>query len=401
VICVPKISVITPAYNAAATIGRTIASVQAQTFGDWEHIIIDDGSTDDTRAAVDAVRDTRLRYYYQTNQGPGEARNHGIRVSQGKYLIFLDAGDWWDNQCLATLLSRLEECGPGWASHCDWAYADNEGNVGKPHSSAFAAGEGLHTLLLYNPMAIHTVLIPRRAITAAGGFAREGMLEDWHLWLRLARTGYRFTHAPVLLAYYHRQPGSRSCNVELRKTERLATLDEFWAGVDSTDPLQSIRGESYGTAHVDMCVSYFGQGDVSTALTEFDAAVAHNKPVMATIDAYYRIAYAEQSAHGRATEQLGEDLDELTAAWRMNRLLAHIDQHYPSEEAGAAHRAAHAALGLACYNEGRYAAARTHLISAMSIEPRAIVDPVLFGTLAKTFIPDRLLDVGRRWKNRQ
>lgn len=392
----PKISIITPAYNAAATIGRTIASVQAQTFADWEHIIIDDGSTDDTRAVVDAARDSRLRYYYQSNQGPGEARNHGIRASHGEYLIFLDAGDWWDDQCLLTLLSRLEECGPGWASHCDWAYADSEGNIGKTHSSAFAAGEGLHTLLLYNPMAIHTVLIPRRAVTIAGGFAREGMLEDWHLWLRLARAGYCFTHAAALLAYYHWQPGSRSRNVEQRKAERLATLDEFWDGVDPIDPLQSIRGESYGAAHVDMCVSYFGQGEALSALTEFDAAVAHHRPVMAAVDTYYRIAYAEQSAHGQATGQLQESLNEAIAISRMEQLLAHIDENYSRDEARAAYRAAHTALGLAYYHERRHAPARGYLWSTVRKDPMAIFDRTVEGTLVRTLLPMGLLDNVRK-----
>lgn len=388
----PHISVITPAYNAAATIGRTIASVQAQTFADWEHIIIDDGSSDDTRAVIDATRDSRLRYYYQPNRGPGEARNHGLRISHGEYVIFLDAGDWWSEVCLEILTARLQDKGPGTISHGDWAYADSQGNVGRTQSSAFSAGEGLQTLLRFNPLAIHTALVPRQAVVDVGGFAPWGMLEDWHLWLQLARAGYRFVHAPALVAYYHWQPDSRSRNIDRRKSERLATLDEFWATLDPGHPLQSIRGQSYATAYIDLCVSRFGQGDDGQALAEFDAAVAAYRPVIEQIDTYYRVAYAEQSAHEGTTEQLRETLDATAAGRRIDQLLDHIHRHYSPDETRHASRAAHAALGLAHYHERRHAPARSHLMSAVRADPSAILDLDVGGTLAKTLMPAKWLD---------
>ena len=388
----PQVSVITPAYNAAVTIGRTIASVQAQTFHDWEHIIIDDGSTDDTRAAVDAARDSRLRYTYQPNQGPAEARNHGIRVSHGDQVIFLDADDGWDERCLERLQARSKAESPGAITHGDWAYIDSEGHIGRTRCTAFAAGDSLNTLLLGNPMAIHSVLAPRQAIIDVGGFATSGMLEDWHLWLRLARAGHHFVHTPALVAYYFWQPGSRSRNIERRKSERLATLDEIWATVGVADPLQSIREPSYATAYIDLCVSRFGQGDDVEALAEFDAAVARHRPVMEQIDTYYRIAYAEQSAHEGATEQLRETLDQEAAGRRIDRLLDHIREHYSAAEARTARRAAYAALGMAHYHERRHAPARAYLWSAVRSNPAALLDRTVGGTLARALMPVRLLD---------
>ena len=88
----PKVSIILPTYNRADTILRAIRSVQSQTFQDWELIVVDDGSTDDTASLVDGI-DPRLILIRQENRGFTEARNAGIRASKGDYLAFLDSDD--------------------------------------------------------------------------------------------------------------------------------------------------------------------------------------------------------------------------------------------------------------------------------------------------------------------
>lgn len=396
----PRISVITPAYNAAAQIGRTIASVQAQTYRDWEHIIIDDGSTDESRAVVDACREGRLSYRYQNNQGPGEARNHGIRISHGEYVIFLDAGDWWDARALERLVNALRDSGPAAIAHGDWAFADDAGNVSQVRSSAFARGEGLRTLVLYNPMAIHTVLAPRQLVMDAGSFTPSATtLEDWHLWLQMARGGCRFIHVPYCVAYYHWQPDSRSRNIERRKANRLEILDNFWELLVPDDPLRSLMAESYASALVEACVSWFGQGDVARALEEFDAAAGYDPLVVGRLDTYYRIAYAEQSAHEGGSAQLRESLDEPAARRRLDTVLAHVEARYPAAEARAARRAAHAALGMAGYHERRNDIARRYLWSAVRADPAALRDRPVRQTLVRTLVPVRLAEMRRQRKN--
>lgn len=88
----PKASIIIPTYNRADTIRRAIKSVQAQTFADWELIVVDDGSTDNTASIIEGL-DPRMTVISQKNRGFGEARNAGIRASTGKYLAFLDSDD--------------------------------------------------------------------------------------------------------------------------------------------------------------------------------------------------------------------------------------------------------------------------------------------------------------------
>ena len=91
------ISVIIPLYNASRFIAETLASVQSQTYSDWECIVVDDGSTDNSAAIVKniAVSDERIKYVYQENAGPSAARNHGLQLAKGEYVQFLDADDWF------------------------------------------------------------------------------------------------------------------------------------------------------------------------------------------------------------------------------------------------------------------------------------------------------------------
>lgn len=393
----PTISVITPAYNAAGHIGRTIASVQSQTFNDWEHIIIDDGSSDDTPAVVAAHPDERIRFVQQSNQGPSAARNHGINLARGEYLIFLDAGDWWAKDCLEVLLNGFRERqGGDVIAHGDWALVDLFGNVGRVHSSRFARGDGPATLLLYNPFCIHAALVPTALVAGIGGFRKSGSVEDWQLWLRLALGGCRFIHVPRLVAYYHWQPDSRSKAIDQRGTIQL--LDATWATISPDDPLQAIRGQSYATAYVDMCVSRFGQGDVEQALADFDTAVSCHPPTIGEIDTYYRIAYAEQAPHEGADEVLNDELDESAARTRIDQILNHLNNKYQPAQREAGRRAAFTALGLAGYHEQRHTLARACLWSVIREKPSSLQDRTVGGTFIKTLMPAGLLNDLRKWR---
>ena len=104
-----KFSVIIPAYNAALYIKNSINSVLNQTIGDFEVLVVDDGSTDNTREIVMTFQDKRLRYVYQSNGGVSSARNMGIRNAKGKYICFLDADDLWKSNHLAVVSQLIEK----------------------------------------------------------------------------------------------------------------------------------------------------------------------------------------------------------------------------------------------------------------------------------------------------
>ncbi len=128
------VSIIIPTYNRAYCLGRTIDSVIAQTHTDWEALIIDDGSTDETRRFIADTygHDPRVRYIYQTNGGVSNARNTGIRECRGDYVAFLDSDDIWKPWKLAVQLEGLRrhpEAGMIWT---DMKAVDPDGTVTNP-----------------------------------------------------------------------------------------------------------------------------------------------------------------------------------------------------------------------------------------------------------------------------
>jgi glycosyltransferase involved in cell wall biosynthesis len=105
----PFFSIIIPTYNRAHIIHRPIDSILAQTFTDWELIIVDDGSTDDTKTVVDFYQDERIRYVWQENQERSAARNHGIKLAKGEWICFQDSDDEYLPEHLQVLYQGIKE----------------------------------------------------------------------------------------------------------------------------------------------------------------------------------------------------------------------------------------------------------------------------------------------------
>lgn len=105
----PKVSVIIPTYNRSSLVKDAICSVLAQTELDLEVIVVDDGSTDDTRSVVDNFNDSRIKYYYKQNGGVSSARNFGMAKSEGEYVAFLDSDDIWPENFLEATSFVLDD----------------------------------------------------------------------------------------------------------------------------------------------------------------------------------------------------------------------------------------------------------------------------------------------------
>jgi len=127
----PLVSIITPSHNCAPVITETLRSIQAQTFTDWEHIIIDDASTDTSQAILDAhcQLEPRARWIgLSQNQGAGVARNAGIEVARGRYIAFLDSDDLWYPEKLRAQLDFMTR-GNIEFSFCSYDKIDEQGEV--------------------------------------------------------------------------------------------------------------------------------------------------------------------------------------------------------------------------------------------------------------------------------
>ena len=206
----PLVSVVTPAWNAAATLPATLASVLAQTRPDWELLVADDGSTDASPAiaAAWAARDPRIRPLPGPRQGPAAARNRAIRAARGRFLAFLDADDCWRPEKLARQLAFMER--------------EKSAFSFTAYRRVDAAGRDLGTVRA--PAAVgYAGLLKGNVIgclTAVVDTARFGKVEmpplplrqDYALWLALLRQGGEAHGLNEVLADYRVVPGSLSAS---------------------------------------------------------------------------------------------------------------------------------------------------------------------------------------------
>ncbi len=210
----PNVSIILPTYNRAHYLKEAIESVLTQTYQDWELLIIDDGSTDETRSVAQSYveRDSRISYHYHSNQGVSAARNVGIQLARGRYVAFLDDDDLWQPEKLAWQLEALAQHPETPWLFGDGQLIDDHGTVLRPvlpqRRSAFStwvkdyqtanpnvsAGPFYSVMLTGNCLAVPTVLIERDCFTHVGLFNESyHVAEDYDMWLRMAQ------RYPVLL----------------------------------------------------------------------------------------------------------------------------------------------------------------------------------------------------------
>ena len=212
----PAVSVITPAWNAEGFIGETIESVLAQTFADWEMVIVDDGSTDGTASVVEAyaARDARIRLLQQQNAGPSAARNHAMRQARGDFFAFLDSDDRWTPDFLRAqmeVFGRYPETGLVTTT----GIFDGGPFDGQP-MRAVTPGCPILTLteIISDETAVFIMTVFRRTVFGTiGGFDEtQWTSEDYDFWLRAAIAGFVFRRNPQPLGMYRVRGNSLSRN---------------------------------------------------------------------------------------------------------------------------------------------------------------------------------------------
>jgi glycosyltransferase involved in cell wall biosynthesis len=197
----PKVSVVIPVYNGARTIGRALESVFAQTFRDFEIIVVNDGSTDDTASVLAGYGD-RIHLVSQSNRGVSAARNAGLRVSVGEYLVFLDDDDEWMPEMLARCTAVLDQ-----DPDCVLAYTGvlKVDLTGMPTPDQEPLTGGVESPTMAQALARPWTIVPsqflvRRAVLERShGFdERLGGPEDIYFLLQAREQGY-FRSIPELL----------------------------------------------------------------------------------------------------------------------------------------------------------------------------------------------------------
>lgn len=189
----PLVSVVIPTFNSAFFIAETLGGVRRQSFRDFEIIVVDDGSMDDTADVVKSF-DQKIFYCYQTNQGPAAARNRGVGLAKGRYIAFCDHDDIWNDGHIKTLLSGFAAYRSVVLVFDNAEYFGDSVKIPKlhltPEASQSLSGKRVSAkLLLWQyPVASMSVVMVEKAVFERLGGLNEGVgaLDDLHFYLRVA-----------------------------------------------------------------------------------------------------------------------------------------------------------------------------------------------------------------------
>ncbi len=182
-----KISVIIPTYNRSNLLKRSISSVLVQTYTDLEVIVVDDGSTDNSKDIVNEyLHDSRVRYVYQENSGVSSARNLGVSVSSSEWISFLDSDDEWLSNKLEEQVKLLKEKSYLRFVHCEENWIRNGKKVNKPKQYKKYGGEIFLKCLPLCAIAPSAVLMEKSLFNEMKGFSTDYVVcEDYELWLKV------------------------------------------------------------------------------------------------------------------------------------------------------------------------------------------------------------------------
>lgn len=214
-----RISVLMPCYNAAAYLREAIDSVLNQTYPEVELIVVDDGSTDDSKMILAGLSD-RLVLLEQDNQGPYPARNLGLQHATGEFVAFLDADDWWDESFLEKMHAALIQSDAA-LSYCGWQNVGLPGPRGEPHvpPDYELEDKAIRFLRAAAPWPIHAALVKRTVMDEVGGFdVNWPTCMDYDLWLRIA-VGRRIQLVPETLAYYRHHKQGQITSTQWRQAQ--------------------------------------------------------------------------------------------------------------------------------------------------------------------------------------
>jgi glycosyltransferase involved in cell wall biosynthesis len=230
----PTVSIIIPTHNRAKLVQEALRSVLGQTFQDYEVIIVDDGSSDNTRQVIKEFtqHDKRMHYFCQSNRGPSAARNRGIRASKGQYIAFLDDDDMWLPEKLEKQMRLILADDNVSVAHCDFRFVDEHGNL-TPMRWRRAPRRGtLYEDLMYDNViagSASAVLVRRQVLMDVGSFDEHlQACEDQDLWRRIA-LAHGFGYLDEVLVHVRWHAGNIQKNGELMATSKERYLKKLRA----------------------------------------------------------------------------------------------------------------------------------------------------------------------------
>lgn len=208
-------------------LNEALLSVVNQTFTDWEVIVVDDGSNDDTRDVVAVFEDSRIHYIYQENQGLSAARNTGIRAATSEKIALLDADDIWKVDYLEKMINVLIDNSEAIAIYCGFIYIDPDGKqIGMPQLRVVPSHQFPMMILKQNWLVPSSVIFCKEVINEVGFFDESlQAVEDWDMWIRMSTRGL-FVCLPQHLVKYRLHNSNMSKDPYLMVSSHLTLIEK-------------------------------------------------------------------------------------------------------------------------------------------------------------------------------
>jgi glycosyltransferase involved in cell wall biosynthesis len=227
----PLFSIIIPTFNRAEKLRRALESVEKQTFKDFEVVVCDDGSIDNTKSVVDSFAGKmKVTYLWEENWGgPARPRNNGLRVAQGEWICFLDADDWWYPDKLAAMLDYIGEADVLY--HDSDVYSESRGtHLMKMRVRQLRKPVFVDLMTKGNPLVNSSVCVRKNIVGQVGFLSEDKKLisvEDFDLWLRISRETERFKYISHSMCGYWIGEGNLSKSPDFYIAKHIYLYDKF------------------------------------------------------------------------------------------------------------------------------------------------------------------------------
>ena len=271
-----RLSIVSTLYNSAPFLEefhRRAMAAAEQVSADIEMILVNDGSPDTTEleAALQPYQD-RIRYIKQPNRGPAAARNHGVLESQGKYVAFLDADDYWGSDHLSKQMAQFQQDHSLELVYCDSVLIKGSAPVGRAFASQPQSPHVTFNSLLVEDCAIatSTTVVSREAILRAGGFDENFMrCEDFEMWLRLAFAGARMAYHPDADVFHRVSETSLSADRWSMKKDRIRVYQKVVENLPVSNEqrrvVQRLVADTETACDVDLLKHFLHRGEYPRA----------------------------------------------------------------------------------------------------------------------------------------
>lgn len=311
----PEVSIVVPTYNRARWVREAVESALGIPFRHLEVIVVDDGSTDNTREVVGKFGDW-VQYHYQDNAGLGAARDRGLQLAKGQFLCFLDSDDLILPDKFDHQLPYFETT-PADAVYSRWSYIDEDGNVLAAEDGIDFTETLLQSLSISNFAPIHSYVFRTEALRAAGGVSRDLVgcgYEDWDLLLRLAATGTPFAFCPAVTAVYRMHVSSMCLSrVEEMLACGLDVIDRFLHHPRHPPFPDEHWRLARAMVHLEAACQLYRQGEVSNARRLFCTAIELHPALLESDLLFgYFIGFLSLLELGHAAYAVNQNMDERT-----------------------------------------------------------------------------------------